>query len=136
MVRLLNSPLWRQWEFDPPVFTQEDVQGRWKAQLDRFHQVNVLRETTPAGQWWCDECCEPHLITYDQHVDERSGVVVCEGGLLPLRREQTEQLKIDTASLLGMLFAGSRLAVDPIIGQRLWSVGRQGDAGLVGSFSR
>jgi hypothetical protein len=42
-----------------------------------------------------------------------------------LRREQTEQVKIDTASLLGMLFADSRLAVDPIIGQRLWSVGRQ-----------
>lgn len=124
-MRPASNPLWRQWELDPPVFTVDEVTRQWKTQLEVFHRAGVFQKTTAAGQWWCEECTDSHEITYQVNSGVQSGHFVCESGITYLRREQTDRLKIDTAAMLRLLFVDSRVAIDPIVGERLWNIGRQ-----------
>ncbi|WP_442511609.1 hypothetical protein SH528x_003291 [Novipirellula sp. SH528] len=127
-----NNPLWRQWEAEHPTFRLGEVNGRWKEPLAPFLHAGVLCPTIAAGDWWCDECCEAHEVRYHDFPSGRCGYVLCSYGSTRLPRDQTDQLKIDTATLLQKLFAGSRTKIHPIVGERLWSIGRH----TIGSRSR
>lgn len=121
----LINPVLERWELSLPVFSRAELQGRWRVQLDPFHRAGVLKPTIAAGDWWCDECCETHEIVYHDFPDGRHGYVLCRYGSMRLPREQTDRLNIDTAALLRWLFADSRLSIEPIVGNRLWNIGRR-----------
>lgn len=124
MGRRLINPVLERWEVNPPVFSAAEVQGRWKVHLDPFHRAGVLKPTIAAGDWWCDECCETHEISYHDFPDGLHGYVLCRHGSMRLPREQTDRFHVDTAALLPWLFADSRLSVEPVVGERLWNIGR------------
>ena len=128
----VTNPLWRRWEADSAFFSVDEVMTRWASILAPLHSAGVLRPTVPASDWWCDECCQSHVIEYHDTPKGSFGFVVGDCGVTRLKRSQTDQFQIDTERLLALLFAGSRLSIQPNIGERLWNIGRH----TIGSRSR
>lgn len=124
--------LWRRWEVEPATFSVDEVMTQWGEVLAPLQFAGVLRPSVPATDWWCDECCQSHLIDYHDTPTGQSGYVVGDCGVTRLDRSQTDQFQIDTERLLALLFAGSRLSIQPSVGERLWNIGRH----TVGSHSR
>lgn len=129
---MATNPLWRRWEVDSASFSADEVMTRWASTLAPLHSAGVLRPTVSAIDWWCDECCESHLIEYHDSPNGKFGFVVGDCGVTRLKRSQTDQFQIDTERLLGLLFAGSRLLIQPSVSDRLWNIGRR----TIGSHSR
>jgi len=127
-----TNPLWRRWEADSASFSVDEVMKRWAGILAPLHSTGVLHPTVPASDWWCDECCQSHLVEYHDTPKGTLGFVVGDCGVTRLKRSQTDQFQIDTERLLALLFAGSRLSIQPSVGERLWNIGRH----TIGSHSR
>ncbi|XZE56694.1 hypothetical protein SH139x_002819 [Planctomycetaceae bacterium SH139] len=127
-----TNPLWRRWEADSASFSVDELMTRWTSILAPLHSAGVLRPSVPATDWWCDECCESHLIEYHDTANGPFGFVVGDCGVTRLKQSQTDQFQIDTERLLALLFAGSRLSIQPSVGEWLWNIGRH----TIGSRSR
>lgn len=92
--------------------------------LDRH---GLLRQATPAGAATCDECGETRQVNFlHDRVSEASvGYIACPAcGPTRLQPEQLNRLALDTDAMLRHLFCGIRVAVRPVIADRLWQVGR------------
>ncbi len=126
-MRRRTSPIWSRWELSPPVVTIRDAKLLQHDQLACLSRHGLVRPTTPATEHQCRDCGEHRPITYiTDREGNRHGFIVCEDcGPASVRANLLEQLVFDTEQLLNHLFADARLAVKPLVGDRLWQVGRR-----------
>ncbi|QDV62641.1 hypothetical protein [Crateriforma conspicua] len=123
MRRSIN-PVWARWESASATFTRHEVETRWKTQLAFLRPAGLLVPTLPAAEWWCDDCGEHHSVQYHDFPAGKQAIVICNAGSIRLSVDQVDRFALDTESMLRWLFADSRVAVESIIANHLWKIGR------------
>lgn len=131
MQRPIN-PVWARWDSASPAFNLHEVNCRWPSQLVPLRRAGVLCETVSASDWWCDDCVEHHQVEYHDFPTGRKAIVHCDAGIIRLTADQTDRMALNAESMLRWLFASSRLAIEPMITNHLWKIGRH----TIGSRSR
>ena len=126
-MRRRTSPIWSRWELSPPAITVRESGLLYRDEIASLRRHRLVNPTTPATEYQCKDCGEHQPVTYTTDQEgNRHGFIVCEDcGPAIVRPDSLDQLVFDTEQLLSYLFAGSRLAIKPIVSDRLWQIGRR-----------
>jgi len=126
-MRRRTSPIWSRWELSPPAITVRDAELRYRDELAIFRRHRLVKPTTPATEHRCKDCGEHQPVTYmTDREGSRHGFIVCQDcGPAILQPDLLDQVVFDTEMLLSHLFGDARLAIKPIVSDRLWQIGRQ-----------
>ncbi|TWT68600.1 hypothetical protein [Crateriforma conspicua] len=126
-MRRRTSPIWSRWELNPPAFTLRDAKPLHHDQFAILRRLRLVKPTTPATELQCKDCGEHQPVIYSSDREgNRHGFIVCEGcGPAEVLPESLDQFVFDTEQLLEHLFADTRLAINPVVSDLLWQIGRR-----------
>ena len=126
-MRRRTSPIWSRWELSPPAFTLRDAILFDQDQFASLRRLHLVKPTTPATEMQCKDCGEHQPVIYSPDREgNRHGFIVCEGcGPAEVHSKSLNQFVFDTEHLLEHLFADTRLAINPVVSDLLWQIGRR-----------